>query len=190
MANVLLFHHALGLTAGVVAFADRLRAAGHRVTAPDLYDGRTFATVADGVAHAEAVGFAEVVRRGVAAAADLPAAAVYAGFSLGVLPAQTLAQTRTGALAAVLYHAAVPPADLGSPWPAGVALQMHLADRDPLSEADLIAAGQLARDVPGSELFVYPTAAHLVADPGAGEYDAAVAEQVVERTLRFLARWP
>ena len=39
MAEVLLFHHAQGRTAGCLSFADELRAAGHVVHAPDLYDG-------------------------------------------------------------------------------------------------------------------------------------------------------
>src|SRR5207247_10144266 len=39
MAEVLLFHHALGLTSGCVSFADRLRDAGPVVHAPDLCHG-------------------------------------------------------------------------------------------------------------------------------------------------------
>ncbi|MDQ3449792.1 MAG: dienelactone hydrolase, partial [Actinomycetota bacterium] len=49
MAEVLLFHHAQGLTPGVLAFADELRRAGHTVHTPDLLDGRTFDTVEEGV---------------------------------------------------------------------------------------------------------------------------------------------
>jgi dienelactone hydrolase len=104
MSEVILFHHAQGLTRGVQAFGDELRAAGHRVTVPDLYEGATFSVLEDGVAHAEQIGMDEIIDRGVAAAADLPASIVYAGFSLGVLPAQKLAQTRPGALGALLYH--------------------------------------------------------------------------------------
>lgn len=46
-----------GLTHGVREFADQLRAAGHRVTLPDLYDGATFDNLDDGVGHAEQVSF-------------------------------------------------------------------------------------------------------------------------------------
>src|SRR5215212_9813958 len=97
MAEVALFHHTQGLTPGVVAFAEELRHAGHAVHAPDLFEGRTFATLEEGLAHAEQIGFGEVMERGVRAVEGLPAALVYAGFSLGVGPAQSLAQTRPGA---------------------------------------------------------------------------------------------
>src|ERR1700688_2722094 len=105
MAEVLLFHHALGRTAGFGVFADELRRAGHTVHAPDLYDGRTFATLDEGMAYVGKVGFAEIIERGVRAANGLPSELVYAGFSLGVLPAQKLAQTRAGARGALLFYA-------------------------------------------------------------------------------------
>ena len=96
MTDVIVFHHAQGLTDGVRQFADQLRSAGHRVTVPDLYEGKTFGTLADGIAHAGQIGFDTIIERGRAAAEGLPNEIVYAGFSLGVLPAQMLAQTRPG----------------------------------------------------------------------------------------------
>src|SRR5919204_5535446 len=113
MAEVLIFHHAQGLTPGVAAFADELRAAGHVVHAPDLYDGEKFETTEDGVAHAREVGFDTILEHGRAAAETLPAELVYAGFSLGGMPAQMLAQTRPGARGALLFHAALPPSEFG-----------------------------------------------------------------------------
>src|SRR5215472_14333219 len=103
MAEVLLFHHALGQTRGFTAFADELRRAGHTVHTPDLFDGRTFASIEEGVGYAERVGFGEIIERGVRVANSLPAELVYAGFSLGVLPAQKLAQTRPGARGALFF---------------------------------------------------------------------------------------
>jgi dienelactone hydrolase len=97
MAEVLLIHHALGQTKGFHAFADQLREAGHVVHTPDLYRGLTFASIEEGVGHAQEIGFGEVINRGRHAAEALPGGLVYAGFSLGVLPAQNLAQTRPGA---------------------------------------------------------------------------------------------
>lgn len=95
MAVVLLFHHALGQTPGFHAFADQLRRSGHTVHTPDLYDGRTFPTIEAGMAHAQEIGFPdEIIARGERAAGELPPELVYAGFSLGVVPAQKLAQTR------------------------------------------------------------------------------------------------
>src|SRR5262249_40804854 len=117
MAEVLLFHHAQGQTSGFLAFASELRRAGHVVHAPDLYGGRAFDRLEEGVAYAEAMGSGEVIGRGVRVAEELPSKLVYAGFSLGVLPAQKLAQTRPGARGALLFHSCVPPAEFGSQWP-------------------------------------------------------------------------
>ena len=130
MAEILLFHHAHGLTAGCLTFADELRAAGHVVHAPDLYDGQTFAELADGVGYAKEVGFDTILERGRLAADGLPNEIVYGGFSLGVLPAQMLAQTRPGTKGALLFHACFPTSEFGSPWPQGVPLQIHMMDAD------------------------------------------------------------
>ena len=164
MVHVLLFHHALGLTPGLHDLADRLREDGHDVTVPDLFEGRTFATVEEGVAHASEIGFGAVMERGVAAAADLPADLVYAGISLGVMPAQRLAQTRPGARGALLLESAVPTEDLGS-WPAGVPVQVHGMDADEyFAGEDLPAAQALVAEASasaGAELFLYPGDGHL-----------------------------
>jgi len=117
MTEVVLFHHALGLTPGVIAFAEDLRGAGHDVHTPDLYEGRTFESLDAGLAHAEAVGFMAIIERGEDAVSSLPAELVYAGFSLGVLPAQKLAQTRPGARGALLYYSCVPVEEFAPAWP-------------------------------------------------------------------------
>jgi dienelactone hydrolase len=183
--DVIVYHHALGLTAGVQEFAERLMAAGHRVMVPDLYDGETFDTVDEGVAHAEAIGFDTIIDRGVAAATATDDRFACVGFSLGVLPAQNLAQTHRRAAAAVLCHAAIPLGTFADEWPSGVALQLHTSERDPLGDFD--EARELSSQVPGSGFFVYDTAAHLVADRSLSDYDPAIAEQIIERTLAILA---
>jgi len=113
MAEVLLFHHAQGQTAGFLAFVDELRRAGHTAHTPDLYDGHTFESLDDGLAYAKQVGFGDLLERGVRAADELPSELVYAGFSLGVMPAQKLAQTREGARGALLFHACLPTSEFG-----------------------------------------------------------------------------
>jgi dienelactone hydrolase len=192
MAEILLFHHAQGLTSGVVAWADELRAAGHVVHTPDLYDGRTFATVQEGVAHAEEVGFGNVVERGVRAANGLPAELVYAGFSLGVMAAQQLAQTRPGARGAILCEACVPTDAFGDGWPAGVPVQVHGMDADEFfaGEGDIDAARALVAEAgatASAELFVYPGDRHLFADRSLASYDADAAALLTQRALAFLA---
>jgi dienelactone hydrolase len=188
MAMMLLFHHAQGRTPGFTAFADDLRAAGHIIHAPDLYDGRTFRDLKDGVAYAEEIGFAEVIRRGLEAAQGLPADIVYAGFSLGVLPAQALAQTRPGARGALLFHGCVPPTEFGTALPGAVPLQIHMMAADPWTEEDRAVAAALVEKVPTAELLLYPGSGHLFADPGSGGYDEEAAALLKERTLAFLHR--
>lgn len=184
MAEVLVFHHAQGLTAGCLALADELRAGGHVVHAPDLYEGRTFAELADGVAYAEEVGFDTIVERGRLTAESLPPDLVYLGLSLGVMPAQTLAQTRPGAKGAVLVHAAVSTEYFG-PWPEGVPLQLHTMEDDEQGDADV--ARELAEEVEGAELFLYPGDRHLFTDESLAAYDEEATALVKERVLRFLA---
>jgi dienelactone hydrolase len=189
MAEVLLFHHALGLTPGVQAFADSLREAGHTVHTPDLFDGRTFDDVASGVGYAQEVGFGEVRGRGLRAAEDLPASVVYAGFSLGVLPAQQLAQTREGAAGAVLMESCVPATEFGERWPAGVPVQVHGLDGDEffVGDGDIDHARAIVAEADRGELFLYPGDGHLFADPGSSSYDAEAAALLLERVLGFLA---
>jgi dienelactone hydrolase len=188
MATVLLFHHALGQTSGFLTFADDLRAAGHTVHAPDLYDGRTFSDLEEGVAHAEQIGFPEIIRRGSDAAKDLPADIVYAGFSLGVLPAQALAQTRPGARGALFFHACVSPSEFGTSWPEAVPLEIHMMDADAWTEEDRAVAEALVENTPSAALFLYPGSAHLFADPSTEDYNEEAAVLLKERTLAFLDR--
>ena len=188
MADLVVFHHALGLTPGVVEFADALRAAGHEVHTPDLYDGHTYTELSDGLEYAENVGFGTIAERGRDAAYALPTDLVYIGFSLGVLPAQMVAQTRPGAKGAVLLHACIPPEEFG-PWPEGVRLQIHMMEADDIvqQEGDLDAARGLVDSVQGAELFLYPGDKHLFVDRGSVDYDPDAAKLVLERVLAFLA---
>jgi dienelactone hydrolase len=189
MADVIVFHHAHGLTSGVEEFAARLRAAGHQVGTPDLYEGQTFAALDDGLAYAERVGFEAIAERGRVAAEGKPSGVVYAGFSLGVLPAQLLTQTKPGALGALLMHSCVPPEVFGTPWPRGVPAQIHAMDADRffVEEGDLEAARALAADADDVELFLYPGDQHLFADTSLPGHDEAAAELLLRRVLGFLA---
>ena len=187
MAEIVYYHHAMGLTDGIRSFADQLRAAGHTVHTPDLFEGKTFPTVDDGVAHAREVGWDTVLERGEAAAADLPAELVYMGYSLGVMPAQKLAQTKPGTKGAVLISAAVPLSEFGGTWPSGVPLQIHLMDADPwVVDEDLPAARELADAIETAELFLYPGDQHLFADDSAPDYEEAAASQLTQRVLGLL----
>ncbi len=193
MAEVIIFHHAQGLTPGVVAFAGELRSAGHTVHTPDLFEGRTFATVDEGVDYAREIGFGEVTERGVRAAEALPAELVYAGFSLGVIPAQKLAQTRAGARGALLLHGCIPVSEFGSAWPDQVPVQVHAMDNDPYfvgedgEEGDIDAARALVAEAGNAELFLYPGDQHLFADNSLPSYDADAAALLTKRVVDFLS---
>jgi dienelactone hydrolase len=188
MAEVLLFHHAMGQTEGFHAFADELRGAGHTVHTPDLFDGRTFASIEDGVAHAGEVGWGELIERGVRTADDLPSELVYGGFSLGVLPAQKLAQTRPGARGALLFYSAVPVSEFGSSWPAGVPVQVHGMDADRIfiDEGDIDAARAIVEAADDGELFLYPGDQHYFADSSLPSYDEGATKLLTQRVLAFL----
>jgi dienelactone hydrolase len=186
MAEILLFHHAQGQTPGFAAFADELRAAGHTVHAPDLYDGKTFATLDEGVGYAKQVGFDTILERGRLAAESLPNELVYAGFSLGVMGAQMLAQTRPGAKGALLFSAALPASEFGGSWPDGVPLQIHMMEADEWAMEDLPAARELVETIEDAELFLYPGDRHLFADNSLSDYDEGAAKLLERRVLGFL----
>jgi dienelactone hydrolase len=187
MAELLLFHHAQGLTAGVLAFADQMREAGHTVHTPDLYGGRTFDTLDEGLAFVEEIGFNEVVERGGRATEGLSDGLVYGGFSLGVVPAQMLTQNRPGARGALFFHSCLPAGEFGG-WPPGVPVQIHAKEADPffLEEGDIDAARELVASTSQAELFLYPGEQHLFADPSLESYDPEAAAVLTERVRDFL----
>jgi dienelactone hydrolase len=190
MAEVVLYHHVQGLTAGVLSFAEELRSAGHTVHTPDLFDGQTFATIEDGMAHARGTGFGVLVERGVAVAEELAASdVVYAGFSFGVMPAQQCAQTRADARGALLFHACAPVSEFGERWPGGVPVQVHGMDADPFfaeEDGDLGAARELVASTDQAELFLYPGEQHLFADSSLPSYVEPAARLLMSRVLAFL----
>jgi len=188
MTQILLFHHALGLTAGVLAFADELRSAGHTVHAPDLFSGRTFDDVEVGVAFAQEVGTDHIRDQAKAAAEELPADIVYAGFSLGGMAAEELALTRPGARGCLLFHTGVPIEYFtdAKAWPDDVPLEMHITEDDVFEDTPVCR--EIADGSPAAELVLYPGSAHLFADPGSTDYDEDLARQLTQRTLEFLAR--
>ncbi|MBA2529537.1 MAG: dienelactone hydrolase family protein [Euzebyales bacterium] len=194
MAEVVLFHHVQGFTDGVRAFAEELRADGHTVHTPDLFDGERPATISDGVALTQRIGDEVLDERADRAVADLPEGLVYAGFSFGAGTAQRLAQTQPGARGALLYEACMPITGEWAfgPWPDGVPVQIHGMDQDPFFalEGDLDAARELVATVGSelAELFVYPGDRHLFGDSSLPSYDSDAATLVVQRSREFLDR--
>jgi dienelactone hydrolase len=189
MAEIVLFHHAQGLTPGVAAFADELRHAGHTVHTPDLFEGRTFDSIEKGMSFVKELGFGEVMARGERAVESLPAELVFAGFSLGVVPAQMLAQTRPGARGALFFYACIPVSEFGQTWPEGLPVQVHGMDADPIfvGEGDIDAARALIAEAKDGELFLYPGDQHYFADSSLPSFDAEATALLLKRVLKFLA---
>jgi dienelactone hydrolase len=194
MVDIVLFHSALGLRPGVGAAADVLRAAGHRVTTPDYYDGEVFDDLDAGIVKRDALGYPEIMRRGLAAVAGLPHDLVVAGFSLGTGPAETVALRRPGVRAAVLLHGVLPVAEFGGQavWPAGVGVQVHRMARDPWVDDDEVLALTADVERAGATLedFTYEGDGHLFADPDLPGYDPAATALMWERVVGFLSRLP
>jgi dienelactone hydrolase len=128
-------------------------------------------------------GFARITDRAIASVQPLPAPVVVAGFSLGALPAQKLAQTHRGVIAAVIYHGGVPVEVFESPWPAGVALQVHVTEDDPWTDID---EAQALANAAGGQLLVYPGFGHLVTDSSHPDYDPEITDEMLAQTLSFL----
>jgi dienelactone hydrolase len=190
MAEMLLFHHAQGQTPGFHAFADELRRAGHTLHTPDLFDGRTFGSIDDGLEYVrELGGFGQIIGSGERTAESLPGELVYAGFSLGVVPAQKLAQTRPGARGALLFYSCLPASEFGT-WPAGLPVQIHGMDADPffVEEGDIDAARELVESAEDAELFLYPGDQHYFADSSLPSYDESATRLLTQRVLAFLER--
>ncbi len=188
MAEILLFHHVQGQTPGFHAFADMLRKAGHTVHAPDLFDGRTFSSIPEGLSYTEEIGFDAFQHRVDDFVQDLPEALVYSGFSFGVVMAQRLAQTRQGARGALLYHSCLPHTEFSTSWPDTVPVQIHGMDRDPyfVDEGDIDAARDIVAHAKNAELFLYEGNAHYFADSSLPTYDPDAAALLEARTLAFL----
>lgn len=196
MAQIVLFHSAYGLRPAVHAAAERLRAAGHQVTTPDLYDGRTFDTVEEGMAYKDEITQNELLRRAIGAVAPLltPAAGatapadglVYAGFSLGGALAQNLALADEHAKGLLLLHGT---SDIRDDAATGIPVQLHVAEPDPFEPEDWLNAWYLRMRKAGADVEVhrYRGAGHVFTDPDLPDHDAEAAERTWAVALDFLA---
>ncbi|WP_406149898.1 dienelactone hydrolase family protein [Streptomyces sp. NBC_01012] len=186
--NIMLFHSTYGPRPAVHAAAERLRAAGHEVRVPDLFDGHTFETVEDGMAFQQELGKDELLRRAVLAAAPYSdQGLVYAGFSFGASVAQTLALGDAKARGLLLIHGTSDIAENASVDELPV--QLHVADPDPHESGDWLNSWYLQMQRTGAdvEIYRYPGAGHLYTDPDLPDFDQASADLTWKVALGFLA---
>ncbi|WP_410568374.1 dienelactone hydrolase family protein [Amycolatopsis sp. cmx-4-61] len=184
MTDIVVFHSVLGLRPVELGFADRLRAAGHRVTTPDLFDGRTASTLDDGFALKDAVGWETITRRAHDAVRDLPAKTVLVGVSMGAGVVETVLPHRPAAAGVLFLHA------LGAlPARAGLPVQVHVADPDPIAPPAQVAAWREAAAKSGADarVYTYPGIGHFYTDAAGPEYNAAAAELTWDRVAAFLS---
>lgn len=192
MSTIVLFHHVLGLTPGVLAVADRLRIAGHEVHTPDLFEGQVFDDLPSGLALVDQLGHEEFLARVESSVASLPDDLVCAGFSLGAMAAQHLLQHRPGVQAAILYHSFVEPSMLGGRWPDEVPVRILAADADPffVGDGDLDAAQAWSAQHPNLTITLFEGNGHLFLEPGQPDHDPAATEAALSQTLALLADLP
>ncbi|MEU2679727.1 dienelactone hydrolase family protein [Streptomyces sp. NPDC007107] len=186
--NIMLFHSTYGLRPAVHASAERLRAAGHEVRVPDLFEGHTFETVEEGMAFKEQVGKDELLKRAVLAAAPYSdQGLVYAGFSFGASVAQTLALGDAKARGLLLLHGTSDIAENASVDELPV--QLHVADPDAFESPDWLNSWYLQMQRTGAdvEIYRYPGAGHLYTDPELPDFDQDAAELTWKVALGFLA---
>lgn len=186
MAAIVLFHSVYGFRSLERDAAERLRAAGHQVVTPDLYEGRVGQTIEEGFAIRNEIGWAELCKRAEKAIAELPAWAVLGGFSMGAGIAASLWPSRPQTSGMLLLHSI---AEIPANAREGIPVQVHLADPDDFEPADEVAAwrAHAARANIGLEVFLYPGVGHLYTDPSLPDYDAKAAEATWSRVDAFLA---
>jgi dienelactone hydrolase len=186
MATVILFHSVRGLRALERDAAERLRAAGHEVFTPDLYDGRVATSIEEGFALKDEIGWRSLCERAERAVADLPASAVLGGFSMGAAVAASLWAKRPETAGILFLHSI---AEIPANARSGLPLQVHLADPDPFEPADEVAGWRAAaaRSPIALEVFTYPGAGHLYTDATLPDYDAEAARLTWARVERLLA---
>ena len=192
MAQILLFHSALGVRAGIVALEDALTQAGHDVTVVDQYEGRTYDSYDEAMAHVDRVGMAALMHGALGHATDVPGRFVAVGFSNGAGMAQYVAAKRPqDARGVVMIGGGVPMRHLDLPWPKGVPGQIHVTEGDPWSQEqerdEVVADGaQAGAEV---EVYVYPGDGHLFNDEQMpDEYQPDEAELLHERVVEFVSR--
>ncbi|MDG4797244.1 dienelactone hydrolase family protein [Micromonospora sp. WMMD1082] len=186
MAHVALFHPVYGRRPAVLDAADRLRAAGHQVHAPDLYGVPAVDSVEEGFALLSRIGQQTVLDRARASLDELPPDTVLAGLSMGAGVAGALLAERPDTAGLLLLHgtggapAAVRP---------GLRIHLHLADPDAYDPPDEVDQWQREMTVAGADLVVhrYPGVGHLFTDPTLADHDPAAAQLTWSRVLAFLA---
>jgi carboxymethylenebutenolidase len=192
-AGVVVFHPWWGLNDDVVAYADRLAAAGFAVVAPDMFGGQVASTIEDADRLSGAADEAACDATALAAVDHLvdrlgPTSKVAAlGFSFGAAWSLWSPAERDRLVASVVYYGSMTGPSLAR---SSVPVLGHFAETDPYEsdegikefEDELRSAG---RDV---VFHRYPGTGHWFAEPSRDAFRAEAADLAFERTVAFLER--
>ncbi len=185
--NIMLFHSTYGLRPAVRAAADRLRAAGHEVWMLDLFEGRTFETVEEGMAFNDGIGKEELLRRAVLAAAPYSSAAWCTRGSRSAPPSRRPWRSATRRPLGCCSCTARRTSPRARRWTRPV--ELHVAEPDPFENCnDRPSAWYLQMQRAGAdvEIYRYAGAGHLYTDPDLPDYDEEAAEATWRVALGFL----
>jgi dienelactone hydrolase len=186
--EIVLFHSMYGLRPVEMAAAGRLRAHGHHVVLPDLFEGRTApGDVGSGLALMDRIGWPTIVATARATLDGVGDEAALIGFSMGVGVIAEVWPDRLGAAAVACLHA---PAVVPPGVRRGTPVQLHVATPDRFAPPDQVLAFETSAARTGAlpSLRRYPGAGHYFTDPSLDDYDAAAEADVWTHLLGMLGR--
>lgn len=184
MAHIVLFHSILGLRPIEQDLAREWEAAGHSVTLPDLYEGRSVEDYDAGFALHDEIGHAAIAERARAAVAGAPEDAALSGVSMGAgLVAESWSARPRSKGALLIAGAASWDPDLRP----GLPVQAHIARPDPFDDEEYFA--DWAETAPGVALDLrrYEGVGHYFLDPSLSDFGETAARDCRAAMLAFLA---
>jgi carboxymethylenebutenolidase len=192
--GVLVLHAWWGLTPFFEELCERLARAGFVAFAPDLYQGRTAATIdeAEALLNQRDMEAMQAIAEGALAylrahSAVRGAGVTALGFSMGAAWAAELASSAPADIkAVVLFYGAVD-ADFAQ---AQATYLGHFGENDDFEPLDGVRQMEAALRAAGRDvtLYLYPGAQHWFFETNRPEYDANAAELAWQRTLEFLQK--
>jgi carboxymethylenebutenolidase len=191
--GVVVFHAWWGLNDDIVAYVDRLAAAGFVIVAPDLFGGQVASTIEEAERLSGAADEAAVDTVALASVDHLadrlgPVAKLAAlGFSFGTAWAMWSPAERERLVASVVYYGSIEGPSLGR---ASVPVLGHFAETDPYESEEAIVAFERTLRSAGRDVVIhrYPGTGHWFAEPSKDAYRADAADLAFERTVTFLRR--
>ncbi len=197
--GVLVLHAWWGLTEPFQQVCDQLAQAGFVALAPDLYHGKTTASVEEAEELVEALnqheervrgdiaGSVQVLRQHEAThLSDGRGKLAIIGFSLGGAYALDMSIRMSQEIAAVVtFYASYPGLDYSG---TNAAYLCHFAEKDPFEPAESVAEMEQELRAAGRQatFYTYPGTKHWFFEENRPEYDAEAARIAWERTTQFL----